>query len=170
MERRGIMAQGRQQNNAAWPRYVQSAVVQQAAAPAPRAVCEQLEQMNRRLAAAQAEIRRYQTRLFACERQMIALRKENAELEAACEQAQEETLQLRAALQDARAAEPERPETPAAEEQAAAPENPEESAPPEPSQETAPQPAEPEPEWQPKTELEHLSVELIKWFDEMMDT
>ena len=167
------MAQGRQQNNAVWPRYVQPAIVQQAvAAPGPRAVCEQLEQLNRKLAAAHAEIRRYQTRLFACERQMIALRKENAELEAACEQAQEEALQLRAALQDAHAAEPEQPDAPAAAaaEEQAAPEPPEEPAAPEPEppQESAPQPA--EPEWQPKTELEHLSVELIKWFDEMMDT
>lgn len=165
------MAQGRQQNNAAWPRYVQSAIMQQAAAvPSPRAACEQLEQLTRKLAAAQAEIRRYQTRLFACERQMIALRRENAELEAACEQAQEETLQLRAALQEARsaAAEPEMPDPPAAEEQALVHASPEESAPQESQQEAAPLPA--EPEWQPKTELEHLSVELIRWFDKMMDT
>ena len=42
----------------------------------------QAELLNRRLAAANAEIRRYQTRLYACEREMVALRQENAELEA----------------------------------------------------------------------------------------
>ena len=49
-----------------------------------------MEQLNRKLAAASAEILRYQTRLFACERQMAALRQENAQLEAACEQARQE--------------------------------------------------------------------------------
>jgi len=34
----------------------------------------QAELLNRRLAAANAEIRRYQTRLYACEREMVALR------------------------------------------------------------------------------------------------
>ena len=48
--------------------------------------------MNRRLAAANAEIRRYQTRLYACEREMVALRQENAELEALCEQARANSL------------------------------------------------------------------------------
>ena len=77
------MAQGRQQNCA------QSAAAKAPAEP-PKAVCAQLEQMNRKLAAASAEILRYQTRLFACERQMAALRQENAQLEAACEQARQE--------------------------------------------------------------------------------
>lgn len=47
----------------------------------------EVEALNRRLAAANAEIRRYQTRLFAFEREMVALRQENAELEALCDQA-----------------------------------------------------------------------------------
>ena len=38
---------------------------------------------------------------------------------------------------------------------------------PAPAQEAAQQPPA-EPEWKPKTELEHLSVELMNWFDEMM--
>ena len=38
---------------------------------------------------------------------------------------------------------------------------------PRPEQQAAAQPPE-EPEWKPRTELEHLSVELINWFDEMM--
>ena len=50
------------------------------------------ELLNRRLSAANAEIRRYQTRLFACEREMVALRQENAELEALCEQARKNSL------------------------------------------------------------------------------
>lgn len=52
----------------------------------------QAELLNRRLAAANAEIRRYQTRLYACEREMVALRQENAELEALCEQARANSL------------------------------------------------------------------------------
>lgn len=77
------MAQGRQQNNGSRQRCAQSAAAKAPAEP-PKAVCAQLEQMNRKLAAASAEILRYQTRLFACERQMAALRQENAQLEAAC--------------------------------------------------------------------------------------
>lgn len=178
------MAQGRQQRNAAWPHYAQPAVVQQAAVVNARTACEQLEQMSRKLAAARAEINRYQTRLFACERQMLALRKENAALEAACEQAREEAQRsaeeaekLRAALRldddvPAVLPEPQPEEEPVAE--AAAPEpvpeteaQPEAPEQPAPAQETAPQ-APAEPEWKPETELEHLSVELMNWFDEMM--
>lgn len=81
------MAQIWQQNSALRSRYAQPTLMPTAQAVNTRVACEQLEQMARRLEAAQAEIRRYQTRLFACERQMIALRRENAELEAAGEQA-----------------------------------------------------------------------------------
>ena len=87
------MAQGRQQNNGSRQRCAQSAAAKAPAEP-PKAVCAQLEQMNRKLAAASAEILRYQTRLFACERQMAALRQENAQLEAACEQARQEARAL----------------------------------------------------------------------------
>ena len=52
----------------------------------------EVEALNRRLSAANAEIRRYQTRLFACEREMVALRQENAELEALCDQARKNEL------------------------------------------------------------------------------
>ena len=86
------MAQGRQQNNGSRQRCAQSAAAKAPAEP-PKAVCAQLEQMNRKLAAASAEILRYQTRLFACERQMAALRQENAQLAAACEQARQEAVQ-----------------------------------------------------------------------------
>lgn len=46
----------------------------------------QLEQLSRKLNAANAELRRYETRMFAYERTMLALRKENAELTARCEE------------------------------------------------------------------------------------
>lgn len=52
----------------------------------------EVEALNRRLSAANAEIRRYQTRLFACEREVVALRQENAELEALCDQARKNEL------------------------------------------------------------------------------
>lgn len=150
------MAQGRQQNNGSRQRCAQSAAAKAPAEP-PKAVCAQLEQMNRKLAAASAEILRYQTRLFACERQMAALRQENAQLEAACEQARQEAEcasahaeQLRQEL--ARHAEAVRP-VPVAEQ------------PPQPGPEAS-QPA--QPDWKPQTRLEHLSVELMNWFDDMM--
>ena len=41
----------------------------------------QLEQLSRKLNAANAELRRYETRMFAYERTMLSLRKENAELD-----------------------------------------------------------------------------------------
>ena len=52
-------------------------------APAPEAAERaKLEQLSRQLNAANAELRRYETRMFAYERTMLALRKENAELTA----------------------------------------------------------------------------------------
>lgn len=47
----------------------------------------QIELLTRKLAAAQAELRRCQTRLFAYERETLALRRENAEMEALCQKA-----------------------------------------------------------------------------------
>ena len=171
------MAQGRQRTmvrGSAVPSLPQQRLRQSR----PRAVCAQLEQMNRKLAAASAEILRYQTRLFACERQMAALRQENAQLEAACEQARQEAEcasahaeQLRQEL--ARHAEavrpvpvaahtPPQPEPSAAQSQRPEPET---EQPLQPGPE-APQPA--QPDWKPQTRLEHLSVELMNWFDDMM--
>ena len=151
------MAQGRQQNNGSRQRCAQSAAAKALAEP-PKAVCAQLEQMNRKLAAASAEILRYQTRLFACERQMAALRQENAQLEAACEQARQEAVRPVPVA----AHTPPQPEPSAA--QSPRPE-PEAEQPPQPGPE-APQPA--QPDWKPQTRLEHLSVELMNWFDDMM--
>lgn len=172
------MAQIWQQNSALRSRYVQPTLMPTAQAVNTRVACEQLEQMARRLEAAQAEIRRYQTRLFACERQMIALRRENAELEAAGEQARTEAEQTaareQALLQQLQAAEQEAPQ-PAPPEVLSAPET--LAAQPEPVQaeDVQPEPqaaAQPpaEPEWQPKTELEHRAAELMNWFDQMMGT
>ena len=79
------MAQLRQENKALRQRFAQQAAAQ-AAASVRAEGSDKLQQLTRKLEAAHAEIRRYQTRLFACERQMIALRRENADLEAACEQ------------------------------------------------------------------------------------
>ena len=50
----------------------------------------QREQLSRKLNAANAELRRYETRMFAYERTMLALRKENAELTARCEELRSE--------------------------------------------------------------------------------
>lgn len=169
MDRRGIMAQGRQQSSASRQRCAMpSAPV--APAETPKAVCAQLEQLNRRLAAAHAEIRRYQTRLFACERQMAALRQENAELEAACAEAQEQAArtaeQLQAALgSGTQSGDPQGPPQAPEPESEAQPLP--EQAQPQAAPACAPQPPA-QPEWQPKTRLEHLSVELMNWFDDMM--
>ena len=156
------MAQLRQENKALRQRFAQQAAAQ-AAASVRAEGSDKLQQLTRKLEAAHAEIRRYQTRLFACERQMIALRRENADLEAACEQAREE-------LQIAEKAEQQAAQTPAC------PEVPVQAPTPEPPEEAvaccarpAAQPAaQPEPVWQPETELEKLSVELLRRFDEMM--
>lgn len=75
------MAQLRQENKALRQRFAQQAAAQ-AAASVRAEGSDKLQQLTRKLEAAHAEIRRYQTRLFACERQMIALRRENADLEA----------------------------------------------------------------------------------------
>lgn len=98
---------------------------------------------------------------------MIALRRENADLEAACEQAREE---LQMAVARAEKAEQQAAQTPACPEvpvQAPTPEPPEEAVAccARPAAQSA---AQPEPVWQPETELEKLSVELLRRFDEMM--
>lgn len=157
------MAQGRQQRSAAWSHYAQPAAVQPTTVVNARVACEQLEQMSRKLAAARAEISRYQTRLFACERQMIALRRENADLEAACEQAREELQMAVARAEKAEQQAAQRPACPEVPVQAPTPEPPEEAV----ACCTRPA-AQPEPVWQPETELEKLSVELLRRFDEMM--
>ena len=140
----------------------------------------ELEALNRRLSAANAEIRRYQTRLFACEREVVALRQENAELEALCEQARKNELLppkiphppvldqpglpvivFRPGEHD-KAGEPAAPapaaETPAP--QTAAPE-----PPPEPELPSSPFEQK---DWKPTTKLDRLSVDIVKQLEALM--
>lgn len=138
--------------------------------------------MNRRLAAANAEIRRYQTRLYACEREMVALRQENAELEALCEQARANSLLPPVPPQPRVLEQPGLPVIvfhPAADAPKA--EQPQPDAVPEqsaPEQEPAPQAAPPEPEekrcpfaqpdWKPTTALDHQAVDLVHQLESLM--
>lgn len=151
------MAQTQQENRALRQELARKAAAQTVTAAQADSMRQQLEKLARRLAAAQAQIRRYQTRLFAYERSMIALRKENAELEAKYNQAQQLCQQQ---VQQS---------TPPPQETAAqAPAKPK----PKPVQKTPPKPvvkavpkAEP---WVPRTELERLSVELMDQMTRLM--
>ena len=151
------MAQTQQENRALRQELARPAAAQTVTAAQADGMRQQLEKLARRLAAAQAQIRRYQTRLFAYERSMIALRKENAELEAKYNQAQQLCQQQ---VQQS---------TPPPQETAAqAPAKPK----PKPVQKTPPKPvvkavpkAEP---WVPRTELERLSVELMDQMTRLM--
>ena len=132
----------------------------------------QAELLNRRLAAANAEIRRYQTRLYACEREMVALRQENAELEALCEQARANSLLPPVPPQPKVLEQPGLPvivfhpaaDAPKAEQpQPAA--VPEQSAPPEPEEERCPFA---QPDWKPTTALDHQAVDLVHQLESLM--
>lgn len=154
----------------------------------------EVEALNRRLAAANAEIRRYQTRLFALEREMVALRQENAELEALCDQAR------RNGLLPPRTPQPpvlDQPGLPvivfpgeAAQHPEQQPEGPAEEASPAADAPQEPTPAppertaavtlrmEPDPEerpipfetadWKPTTQLDYLSLDIVHRLEEMM--
>lgn len=151
------MAQTQQENRALRQELARKAAAQTVTAAQAESMRQQMGKLARRLAAAQAQIRRYQTRLFAYERSMIALRKENAELEAKYNQAQQLCQQQ---VQQS---------TPPPQETAAqAPAKPK----PKPVQKTPPKPvvkavpkAEP---WVPRTELERLSVELMDQMTRLM--
>ena len=145
----------------------------------------QAELLNRRLAAANAEIRRYQTRLYACEREMVALQQENAELEALCEQARANSLLPPVPPQPKVLEQPGLPVIVfpgQAEQETALPEAVPQSTP-------APQTAEPalapkaaeapEPEevrespfaqkdWKPTTRLDYLSVDIVHQLEALM--
>ena len=125
----------------------------------------EIELLTRRLAEAQAELRRYETRLFAYERAMVALRRENAELQALCEKAREgEALPP-----------PEPPQQPPVLEKPELPVI------------HFPAPARDAgmaqtgaagcietlldtgtPEWEPKTKLDHLSVDILSQLEQLM--
>lgn len=151
------MAQTQQENRALRQELARKEAAQTVTAAQADSMRQQMEKLVRRLAAAKAQIRRYQTRLFAYERSMIALRKENAELEAKYNQAQQLCQQQ---VQQS---------TPPPQETAAqAPAKPK----PKPVQKTPPKPvvkavpkAEP---WVPRTELERLSVELMDQMTRLM--
>ena len=156
-----------------------------ASQPAARLQSGEVEALNRRLSAANAEIRRYQTRLFACEREVVALRQENAELEALCDQARKNELLP-----------PKTPQPPVldqpglpvivfpgqAAQETALPEAAPQSTPAPQAAEPAPAPkaAEvPEPEevrespfaqkdWKPTTRLDYLSVDIVHQLEALM--
>ena len=106
----------------------------------------QLEQLSRKLNAANAELRRYETRMFAYERTMLALRKENAELTARCEELRSELDKISTA--------PLRLDVPSA-------------LPTVPFPETAAQ-TPPTADRQPKTKLEHLGDEVLAELAKLM--
>lgn len=127
----------------------------------------EVEVLRRRLEAANAEIRRYETRLFAYERAMLDLRRENAELQALCEQARAgETLPEPTPQPTVPVLE--KPELPVIHFQAPARDA---------GVAQGPLPGEIEtlldtgtPEWEPKTKLDHLSVDIISQLEQLMGT
>lgn len=125
------------------------------------------ELLRRKLAEANAEIRRYETRLFAYERAMLDLRRENAELQALCEQARAgETLPEPTPQPTVPVLE--KPELPVIHFPAPARDA---------GVAQGPLPGEIEtlldtgtPEWEPKTRLDHLSVDIISQLEQLMGT
>lgn len=125
------------------------------------------ELLRRKLAEANAEIRRYETRLFAYERAMLDLRRENAELQALCEQARAgETLPEPTPKPTVPVLE--KPELPVIHFPAPARDA---------GVAQGPLPGEIEtlldtgtPEWEPKTKLDHLSVDIISQLEQLMGT
>ena len=122
----------------------------------------EVEALNRRLSAANAEIRRYQTRLFACEREMVALRQENAELEALCDQARKNELLPQ-----------KRPQPPVLDQPGLpvivfpAPEETRPEPPAAPQEEEQPSPFE-QKDWKPTTALDQLSVDIVHQLEALM--
>ena len=84
------MVQTERETGALRGQFARQVTVQASAAAQAESARAQAEQLSRKLAAARAEVRRYQTRMFAFERTLLALKHDNAELEAACEQAWEQ--------------------------------------------------------------------------------
>ena len=157
------MVQTERETGALRGQFARQVTVQASAAAQAESARAQAEQLSRKLAAARAEVRRYQTRMFAFERTLLALKHDNAELETACEQAREQLEQANARAEQAEAA-CRRAEAALAAIQQTAPETeellcaPEQALPPEPAQSA----------WQPETRLEQMAAELMGWFDAMM--
>ncbi len=182
------MVQTERETGALRGQFARQVTVQASAAAQAESARAQAEQLSRKLAAARAEVRRYQTRMFAFERTLLALKHDNAELETACEQAWEQLELANARAEKAEAAcrraeaalaaiQQTAPETPAqpdtipeavpqceAVEEQPAPETEEllcaqeQALPPEPAQSAR----------QPETRLEQMAAELMGWFDAMM--
>lgn len=129
----------------------------------PGPIVAQLDALNRKLAAANLELRRYETRMFAYERTVYALKQENAELEALCKQARQgEPLPPEPKPQEPVLDQPGLPVirfTPGGGE---APEAEEETL-----YEEALSPRL-NPLQEPRTPLDHLSVQLLAQFDRMI--
>lgn len=181
------MVQTERETGALRGQFARQVAVQASAAAQAESARAQAEQLSRKLAAARAEVRRYQTRMFAFERTLLALKHDNAELEAACEQAWSSWNRPMPGQK--------RPKPPAAEPRLLLPPC---SRPPRkhlrsrtpprgcaavrgctgtactgngrkplrPGTGTAPEPA--QPAWQPETRLEQMAAELMGWFDAMM--
>lgn len=123
------------------------------AASSSDSLAAQVETLQRKLTAANAELLRYETRLFAYERTIVALRRENAELEALYRSALSGVSVPKPCL----SAEREQPFLRVAPPLVA-------SA----FEDELPSPAQSADIWKPKTALDHLSLELIAQFDRMM--
>ena len=151
------------QNAAAPPVPAAAAAAAQSEPQLPGTIVAQLDALNRKLAAANLELRRYETRMFAYERTVYALKQENAELEALCRQARQgEALPPEPKPQEPVLDQPGLPTirfTPDGKEAAEAEEDAfyDEVSP---------------PRWnplqEPRTPLDHLSVQLLAQFDRMM--
>ena len=151
------------QNAAASPVPAAAPAAAQAEPQLPGTIVAQLDALNRKLAAANLELRRYETRMFAYERTVYALKQENAELEALCRQARQgEPLPPEPKPQEPVLDQPGLPvirftpdgkEAPEAEADAF-------------YEEVSP------PHWnplqEPRTPLDHLSIQLLAQFDRMM--
>lgn len=125
------------------------------------------ELLRRKLAEANAEIRRYETRLFAYERAMLDLRRENAELQALCEQARAgETLPE--PTQPPTVPVLEKPELPVIHFPAPARDAGVAQGASSGEIETLLDTG--TPEWEPKTKLDHLSVDIISQLEQLMGT
>lgn len=131
----------------------------------PEPIVAQLDALNRKLAAANLELRRYETRMFAYERTVYALKQENAELEALCKQARQgEPLPPEPKPQEPVLDQPGLPVirfTPDGREATDADE--------EPFYEETPS-SRLNSLQEPRTPLDHLSVQLLAQFDRMMGT
>ena len=151
------------QNAAAPPVPAAASAAAQLEPQLPGTIVAQLDALNRKLAAANLELRRYETRMFAYERTVYALKQENAELEALCRQARQgEPLPPEPKPQEPVLDQPGLPVirfTPDGKEAAEAEEDAfyDEVSP---------------PRWnplqEPRTPLDHLSVQLLAQFDRMI--